>query len=40
VPLPSVAGAVALALALGAIAGLYPAIRAARLAPAEALRSV
>ena len=40
VPLDSVAGAVGLALALGAIAGLYPAIRAARLAPAVALRSV
>ena len=40
VPLVSVGGAVGLALALGAIAGLYPAIRAARLAPAMALRSV
>jgi putative ABC transport system permease protein len=40
VPLPSVAGAVAVALLLGALAGLYPAIRAARLAPAAALRSV
>ncbi len=40
VPLLAVAGAVALALLLGAIAGLYPAIRAARLAPAAALRSV
>jgi len=40
IPLLSVGGAVALALALGALAGLYPAVRAARLAPAAALRSV
>jgi putative ABC transport system permease protein len=40
IPLLSVAGAVGIALALGALAGLYPAIRAARLAPAMALRSV
>jgi putative ABC transport system permease protein len=40
VPTLSVAGGVAVALALGALAGLYPAVRAARLAPAAALRSV
>jgi putative ABC transport system permease protein len=40
VPVLSVAGAIALALALGVLAGLYPAVRAARLAPAAALRSV
>jgi putative ABC transport system permease protein len=40
VPVLAVAGGVAIALLLGALAGLYPAIRAARLAPAAALRSV
>ena len=40
VPLLAVAGGVGLALMLGALAGLYPAVRAARLAPAAALRSV
>ena len=40
VPVISVGGAVLVALTLGALAGLYPAARAARLAPATALRSV
>jgi putative ABC transport system permease protein len=38
VSLPSLAAAVGLALAVGALAGIYPAIRAAQLPPAEALR--
>ena len=37
VPLAAVGGAVVLTLVLGAVAGLYPAGRAARFAPAEAL---
>jgi putative ABC transport system permease protein len=40
VPVLSVAGGAAVALLLGALAGLYPAVRAARLSPAAALRSV
>src|SRR6202035_2298214 len=40
VPGLAVGGGVAIALVLGALAGLYPAARAARLAPAAALRSV
>jgi putative ABC transport system permease protein len=40
VPVLSIAGGVAVALLLGALAGLYPAVRAARLSPAAALRSV
>jgi putative ABC transport system permease protein len=37
VPLVTLAAAVAISLVLGALAGLYPASRAARLAPAEAI---
>jgi putative ABC transport system permease protein len=39
VPVPALLAAVGIALLLGAVAGLYPALRAARMAPAEALRS-
>ncbi|MGN6792794.1 MAG: ABC transporter permease [Streptosporangiaceae bacterium] len=40
VPVPVLLAAVGIALVLGAVAGLYPAWRAARLAPAEALRMI
>jgi putative ABC transport system permease protein len=39
VPLTGLLGGVAAALAVGAVAGLYPAIRASRLPPAEAVRA-
>jgi putative ABC transport system permease protein len=38
VPITALAGGVGVALAVGALAGLYPAARAARLAPADAVR--
>ncbi len=37
-PVTAVAGGVGAALLIGAVAGLYPAARAARLAPADAVR--
>jgi putative ABC transport system permease protein len=40
VPAVAIAGGIVAATAIGAVAGLYPALRAARLSPTDALRSV
>ena len=39
VPLDAVAGGIVVAISAGVLAGAYPAFRAARLAPADALRA-
>lgn len=39
IPVWQVFGAIILALVIGALAGLYPAIRASKVQPAEAIRS-
>ena len=39
VPMSGLAGSVLVALVVGALAGIYPATRAARIPPAEAVRS-
>jgi putative ABC transport system permease protein len=40
VPPEAIAGGIAAALVIGAVAGLYPSIRASRLSPTESLQTV
>ena len=40
VPPEAIAGGIMAALVIGAVAGLYPSVRASRLSPTEALRTV
>ena len=40
VPMVAIVGGFAAAVLIGAVAGLYPAMRAARVSPTEALRTL
>ncbi len=39
IPTVAIVGGIAAAVVIGAVAGLYPAIRAARMSPTDALRT-